>query len=163
MKELILFLIFNAIIGFFSDIILNIISKHDIYKPITTLIPYFVNKTMVQAAFYALLTVVLIVGIISIVFNMIFNKFLPETQKEYIIFLILTFIVGYIGDIVIYKLNIFPKLKTYYDVVGKGLWGGLAIVFSVGISLFGLYIFNNYINSNNKFSNIINQFVSMHI
>lgn len=163
MKELILFLIFNAIVGFFSDIILNIISKHDIYKPITTLRPYFEDKTMFQAAFYALLTVVLIVGIISIVFNMIFNKFLPETQKEYIIFLILTFIVGYIGDIVIYKLNIFPKLKTYYDVVGKGLWGGLAIVFSVGISLFGLYIFNNYINSNDKFSNIINYLISMHI
>ena len=142
MKELILFLIFNAIIGFFSDIILNIISKYDIYKPITTLRPYFEDKTMFQAAFYALLTVVIIVGIISIVFNMIFNKFLPVTQKEYIIFLILTFIVGYIGDIVIYKLNIFPKLKTYYDVVGKGLWGGLAILFSVIVSFIILYLYH---------------------
>ena len=30
-----LFLIFNAIVGFFSDIILNIMAKHDIYKPIS--------------------------------------------------------------------------------------------------------------------------------
>ena len=142
MKELLLFFIFNAIIGFFSDIILNIISKYDIYKPITTLRPYFEDKTMFQAAFYALLTVVIIVGIISVVFNMIFNKFLPETHKEYIIFLILTFIVGYIGDIVIYKLNIFPKLKTYYDVVGKGLWGGLAIVFSVIVAFILLYLYH---------------------
>ena len=73
---------------------------------------------------------------------MIFNKFLPETHKEYIIFLILTFIVGYIGDIVIYKLNIFPKLKTYYDVVGKGLWGGLAIVFSVIVAFILLYLYH---------------------
>ena len=43
-----LFLIFNALVGFFSDIILNIIAKHDIYKPISTLRPYFENKTTFQ-------------------------------------------------------------------------------------------------------------------
>lgn len=139
-----LFLVFNALIGFFSDIVLNIIAKHDIYKPITTLRPYFENKTMFQAAFYALLTVVIIVGIIMKLFQLFYNKYLPETKKEYVIYFILTFIVGYIGDIVIYKLNIFPRLKTYYRVVGKGLWGSLAILFSVVLSLIGLYIINNH-------------------
>lgn len=151
-----LFLIFNAIVGFFSDIILNIIVKHDIYKPISTLKPYFENKSTFQAAFYALLTVVIIVGIIMKIFQIFYNKYLPESRNEYIVYLVITFIVGYIGDIVIYKLNIFPKLKTYYKVVGKGLWGALAILFSVIVSLVGLYIINNYNDLYDKFSNIIN-------
>lgn len=138
-----LFLVFNALVGFFSDIVLNIIAKHDIYKPITTLRPYFEDKTMFQAAFYALLTVVIIVGIIMKLFQIFYNKYLPETKKEIFIYFILTFIVGYIGDIVIYKLNIFPKLKTYYRVVGKGLWGSLAILFSVVLSLIGIHVYRN--------------------
>ncbi len=138
-----LFLVFNALIGFFSDIVLNIISKHDIYKPVTTLRPYFENKTTFQAAFYALLTVIIIVGIIMKLFQIFYNKYLPETKKEIFIYFILTFIVGYIGDIVIYKLNIFPRLKTYYRVVGKGLWGSLAILFSVGLSLIGIHVYRN--------------------
>ena len=139
-----LFLIFNAIIGFFSDIILNIIAKHDIYKPISTLKPYFENKSAFQAAFYALLTVVIVVGIIMKIFQTFYNKYLPETNREYIIYLVITFIVGYIGDIVIFKMNIFPRLKTYYKIVGKGLWGALAILFSVIVSLICLYIYQNY-------------------
>ena len=138
-----LFLVFNALIGFFIDIVLNIISKHDIYKPVTTLRPYFENKTTFQAAFYALLTVIIIVGIIMKLFQIFYNKYLPETKKEIFIYFILTFIVGYIGDIVIYKLNIFPRLKTYYRVVGKGLWGSLAILFSVGLSLIGIHVYRN--------------------
>jgi len=150
-----LFLVFNALIGFFSDIVLNIIAKHDIYKPVTTLRPYFENKTTFQAAFYALLTVIIIVGIIMKLFHIYYNKYLPETNREYIIYFILTFIIGYVGDILIYKLNIFPRLQKYYKVVGKGLWGALAILFSVALSLIGLHIFNNFDNLNNKLSNII--------
>jgi len=150
-----LFLIFNALVGFFSDIILNIIATHDIYKPITTLKPYFENKTMFKAAFYALLTVVIIVGIVMKIFQIYYNKYLPETNKEYIIYLILSFVIGYIGDILIYKLDIFPRLKTYYKVVGKGLWGAIAILFSVVISFIGLYIFNNFDKLYDKFTNII--------
>jgi|TARA_Y100000389_G_scaffold119011_1_gene116194 hypothetical protein len=150
-----LFLIFNAFVGFFSDIILNIIANSDIYKPITTLKPYFENKTIFQAAFYALLTVVIIVGIIMKIFELFYNKYLPETDEEYIVYFILTFIIGYVGDILIYKLDIFPRLHKYYTVVGKGLWGALAILFSVIVSLSGLYIFHNFNNLYDKFLNII--------
>ena len=89
------------------------------------------------------------------IFEIYYNKYLPETDKEYIIYLILTFIVGYIGDIVIFKLNIFPRLKTYYRVVGKGLWGAIAIVFSVFMSLIYLYIYKNFDKLYDKFTNII--------
>ena len=150
-----LFLIFNALVGFFSDIILNIIATHDIYKPINTLKPYFENKSTFQAAFYALLTVVIIVGIIMKIFEIYYNKYLPETNKEYIIYLILTFVIGYIGDILIYKWDIFPRLQKYYRVVGKGLWGAIAILFSVFMSLIYLYIYKNFDKLYDKFPNKI--------
>ena len=69
---------------------------------------------------------------------------LPENTKETFVYLLLTFVIGYIADILIHKLNIFPKLKLYYKVIGSGLWGGLAILFSVSISLLLLYLYNRY-------------------
>lgn len=148
----ILFLLLNAKIAFVSDIILNILAtknikfleKYSFMNSLKTLKPYFVNKSMFQAAFYALLTVIIIVGIIMKLFQIFYDKYLPETSKEIFIYLVISFIVGYIGDILIYKLNIFPKLQKYYRVVGKGLWGAIAIVFSVFMSLIYLYIYQNY-------------------
>ena len=110
---------------------------------------------MFQAAFYALLTVIIIVGIIMKLFQIFYDKYLPETNREIFIYLVLSFIVGYVGDILIYKLDIFPRLKIYYRVVGKGLWGAIAIVFSVSVSLILLYIINNFDSLKNKFFNII--------
>ena len=138
----ILFLLFNTKIAFFSDILLNILSRH--IKLFYTLKPHFQNKSMFKAAFYALLTVIIIVGIIMKIFQIFYDKYLPETSKEIFIYLVISFIVGFIGDILIYKLNIFPKLQTYYRVVGKGLWGAIAIVFSVFMALVYLYIYKNY-------------------
>ena len=81
----------------------------------------------------------LVVYVICFVYKLLYDKYLPETNRERIVFIILTFIIGYIADILIYHLNIFPKLKLYYKVVGKGLWGGLAITFSVVLSYLILY------------------------
>ena len=147
-----LFLLLNAKIAFVSDILLNllvngnvkILHEYKIYDSLKTLKPYFQNKSMFLAAFYALLTVIIIVGLIMKTFHITHDKYLPESINEYVIFLILTFIIGYIGDIIIYKINIFPKLKQYYRVVGKGLWGALAILFSVIVALIYLYIYRNY-------------------
>ena len=147
-----LFLLFNAKIAFLSDILLNILAtkkikfleRYSFMDSLKTLKPYFENKSMFKAAFYALLTVVIIVGIIMKIFQIFYDKYLPETKREYIIYLVISFVVGYIGDILIYKLDIFPRLKTYYRVVGKGLWGAIAIVFSVFMALIYLYIYKNY-------------------
>ena len=147
-----LFLFFNAKIAFLSDILLNILAtkrikfleKYSIMNSLKTLKPYFVNKSMFKAAFYALLTVIIIVGVIMKIFQIFYDKYLPETSKEIFIYLVISFIVGYIGDILIYKLNIFPRLQTYYRVVGKGLWGAIAIAFSVFMALVYLYIYKNY-------------------
>ena len=159
----ILFLLLNAKIAFLSDIILNILAtkrikfleKYSFMNSLKTLKPYFENKSIFKAAFYALLTVVIIVGIIMKIFQIFYDKYLPESNKEIFIYLVISFIVGYIGDILIYKWDIFPRLKTYYRVVGKGLWGAIAIVFSVFMSLIYLYIYKNFDKLYNKFLNII--------
>jgi len=159
----ILFLLLNAKIAFFSDIILNILAtkkikfleKYSIMDSLKTLKPYFENKSMFKAAFYALLTVIVIVGIIMKIFQICYNKYLPENSKEVFIYLVLSFIVGYVGDILIYKWDIFPRLKTYYRVIGRGLWGAIAIVFSVFMSLIYLYIYKNFDKLYDKFLNII--------
>ena len=147
-----LFLLLNAKIAFVSDILLNllvnsnvkILHEYKIYDSLKTLKPYFQNKSMFLAAFYALLTVIIIVGLIMKTFHITHDKYLPESINEYVIFLVISFLIGYIGDIIIYEINIFPKLKQYYRVVGKGLWGALAILFSVIIALIYLYIYRNY-------------------
>ena len=166
-----LFLLLNAKIAFFSDILLNILAtknikfleKYSIMDSLKTLKPYFLNKSIFQAAFYALLTVIIIVGIIMKIFQIYYDKYLPESNKEIFIYLVISFIVGYIGDILIYKWNIFPRLQTYYRVVGKGLWGAIAIVFSVFMSLIYLYIIHNYDKLYDKLLNIWYHAVSMHI
>ena len=153
----ILFLLLNAKIAFFSDILLNLLAnsnlkilhKYKLYDSLKTLKPYFANKSMFLATFYALLTVIIIVGVIMKIFEIATNKYLPESQYEYLLFIGLSFIIGYLADIFIYKINIFPKLQQYYRVVGKGLWGAIAIVFSVIVALIYLYIYKNYYQSIN--------------
>ena len=142
----ILFLVFNFLIGFFSDIVLNILANQDI-QFLKSLKPYFANKSASKAALYAALTVIIIVGIIMSIFQMTYDKYLPDIDShmhnEIVVYLLITFIIGFIADVVIYKINIFPKLKLYYQKVGKGLWGALAILFSVILSLIGLYLYQN--------------------
>jgi len=140
--EEILFLVFNFLIGFFSDVVLNLLANKDI-QFLSTLKPYFANKSVAKAALYAGLTVIIIVGIIMSIFQLTYNKYLPEKVNEIVVYLLITFIIGFIADVVIYKINIFPKLKLYYQKVGKGLWGALAILFSVILSLIGLYLYQN--------------------
>ena len=129
------FFFINFIVGFISDIILNDLSR----KPATLLFPskiiqslniYFINKSIIQAAIYAGITVVVILIPTVLLFNMYFNVF-----ENKILFTGCSFVVGYIADIIIDKMNIFGNtLKPFYKLAGSGLWGGLAIAFSVIIS-----------------------------
>mgnify|MGYP000727930536 CR=1 FL=1 len=72
-----LFLLLNAKIAFFSDILLNILAtrnigfleKYSFMNSLKTLKPYFENKSPFLAALYALLTVIIIVGIIMKIFQ----------------------------------------------------------------------------------------------
>jgi len=129
-----LFLLLNFFIGFFSDIVLNHLSNYR-FMNLNTLRPYFKHHSTFVAALYAAITVLIVVSVICNLFHIRYKKYLPETRTEYLVFFTVTFVIGFIADIVIHRLNIFPKLKLYYRVVGSGLWGGLAILFSVALSI----------------------------
>ena len=136
------FILINGFVGFFSDMVLNGLSNYKLMN-LNTLRPYFNHHSIVGAATLASITTMVVVYIICFLYKSLYDKYLPETNRERIVFVILTFIIGYIADILIHRLNIFPKLKLYYKLVGGGLWGGLAITFSVILSYLILYNIND--------------------
>jgi len=136
------FILINGVIGFLSDITLNMLSNHNIMS-LYTLRPYFNHHSVIGAASLASITVVIVMYIVCFAYKLLYDKYLPDTNRERIVFFILTFIVGYIADIAIHRLNIFPKLKLYYNELGSGFWGGLAISFSAILSYLILYYIND--------------------
>jgi len=131
----IVFLFLNFCVSFSSDIVLNDLSTH--FNIIKTLQPYFQNESILKCALDAGITVS-----IGIIITMFFSYFLfgflsPNTFVQLIYFCIIGFLIGYILDILIYKLHIFGnRLDTYYKAFGAGLWGAIAFVFSIIISYF---------------------------
>ena len=129
-----LFIIVNFLVGFFSDIFLNIISYRTSY--LQSLKKYFNNLSVIRAGIYAGLTI--ISGLIPtiLIYKIFTNKYVPTTYNDLLYFVIITFIVGYIYDIFLERINAFPDLDEYYKIYGSGLWGALAFVFSVIVSFF---------------------------
>lgn len=125
------FIFINFIVGFISDIVLNDLSKSSyINSPIIkSLQPYFEKKLIIEAGFYAGLTVVL-----SLIPILILHKYLLPILNisELLLLIILGFIIGCLVDILIEKIDIFGStLHIYYKLAGSGFYGGLAIVFSI--------------------------------
>ena len=132
------FLVLNGIIGFFSDIALNILSNYN-FMNLNTLLPYFENKSMLSPAIYASIITFILVLISVNIYKIIFNKW-PTNDFMYLA--IIAFIVGYIADVIADKLNTFPGMRLYYDTVGSGVWGALSILLSVVLSYYILYYYN---------------------
>jgi len=115
-------LIINFVIGFISDIVLNVLSRYKVTQILSSLLPYFKENGILKSAILAGITTYISAYITLVVFG----------QS-----IIGAFVVGYILDIVIDKYNIFgDSLKPYYKTAGSGLWGGIAIMFAMIISLF---------------------------
>ena len=132
------FLILNAIIGFLSDITLNILSNYN-FMNFNTLRPYFKNRSMLYLAIYASIITFTLVLICINIYKIMFNKL---SHNKFIYLAIIAFIVGYIADVIADKLNTFPGMRLFYDTVGSGVWGGISILFSVVLSYFILYYYN---------------------
>ena len=137
---MLLFIIINFIISAFSDIILNFLSKsstakYNNLKIIMSLKPYFKNKSIIQSAIYAGITIVIALLIVMLISKSIFNFYVPKNNNDLLKFIAIAFPLGYIADIFIDKFKIFGnELDLYYKVAGAGLWGALAFVFSIIIS-----------------------------
>ena len=136
--NIIIFIIVNFFVGFFSDIFLNVISSNTKY--LQSLRKYFNNLSVTRAAIYAGLTIVSALIPTMLIYKILTNKYVPKSNKDLIYFVILTFIIGYVYDILIEQYNVFPDLDEYYRLYGAGFWGAFAFVFSVVIS----YLFLKY-------------------
>ena len=136
----ILFIIIVFIVSALSDILLNLLSKNQLtkeynFKIILSLKPYFKNKSMIQSAVYAGITIIFALLINMFISKTIFGFYVPHNNNELIKFLIIAFPLGYVIDILIDKFKIFgSSLNLYYKAAGAGLWGALAFVFSIIIS-----------------------------
>jgi len=141
MKAL-LFIIIVFIVSALSDVLLNLLSRNSLtkeynFKIILSLKPYFKNKSMIQSAVYAGITIIVALLINMLISKNIFGFYVPRNNNELIKFLSIAFPLGYIIDILIDKLKIFgSSLDLYYKAAGAGLWGALAFVFSIIISYY---------------------------
>lgn len=142
----VLFIIINFCVAYVSDNVLNDLSKYSKIKAFRSLSPYFKKKSIVGAGIYAGLTVAVATILLMILYNMIFNTYLPNansfkysssTFMVYFISFIIAYFIGYAMDVFIYKMNIFDNLQTFYKEVGAGNGGALSFIFSLTLS-FGL-------------------------
>ena len=134
----VLFIIINFCVSYVSDNVLNDLSKYTPYKALTSLAPYFKNKSIVVAGIYAGLTVVF-ATILLLLFNRLFlNTYFPESRSEFIIIIFAAYVIGYALDVFIYKMNIFDDLQLFYKTVGAGNGGALSFLFSLVISFMSL-------------------------
>ena len=140
--RLVIFTIVNFFIGFLSDIILNVTNI------VPSLKTYFEHRSILWSAFCAGLTIIFALFITYFISYNIFHFTMPVTINQLIRFTILTFVMGFIIDILIFKLNIFGKdMAIYYKKLGAGFWGAVAFSFSVVISYFIENIIHKFINN----------------
>ena len=126
-----LFIIINFFVGFFSDIVLNITNI------VTSLKPYFTNKTMIESAIYAGITIVIALLVTMFFSEILFHFTVPNNIQELMKFSVLAFFIGYISDYFIYYMHVFGnRLDLYYKTLGIGFWGAMAFLFSILISYF---------------------------
>ncbi len=142
----IFFVVINFCVAYVSDNILNDLSKQSKIKAFKSLSPYFKKKSIVGAGIYAGLTIAVATILLMILYNTIFNSYLPNTSSfkyssstfmAYFVFFIIAYFIGYALDVFIYKMNVFDGLQTFYNEVGAGNGGALSFLFSLTLS-FGL-------------------------
>ena len=143
-----LFIILNFVVSFISDLILNDLSFRKILDTklivIQALNHYFKDKSIVITAFMAGLTIVLSLFFTTFLSKILFNFYIPNNINNLLKFNILSFILGYIIDVIIDKTKLFGKsLDPYYKVAGSGFWGAVAYLFSINVSyMLGFIICN---------------------
>lgn len=143
--KLTLFIFLNFCVAFISDVILRFLSTQNINPIITSLKPYFKNKSIMYAGFLAGLTIVSALLISLSVSYLCFGFIIPSSYNEMIYFLLISFILGYIIDYLIYKWQLFGEsLNQYYKLAGAGFWGASAFLFSIIISYILLYLIDKY-------------------
>jgi hypothetical protein len=122
------------IISFLSDYVLRYATENSILN--TRLDQYFANYTPFGSAFIAGYIIVIALLISSLASTCIFNYFVPHNKKQLLQYCAIAFVVGYIADVYIMCMNIYPDLKPYYEAFSAGLIGSITLIFVVILSYF---------------------------
>ena len=102
------FILLNFIVGTISDIILNDLSRSSINnKIIKSLEPYFLSNSIIEAGIYAGITVIAVIIPVIYTTKYLFNYKVPTTNKQILYTFLVSFVLGFIADILIDKLQIF--------------------------------------------------------
>ena len=131
------FILVVFIVSIVADITLNDLSRKPLSRYVSSPIilalrPYFDEKSILVAGIYAGITVVLALVVSMLVSKYTLKTLVPRDWRELTIFMIISFPIGYLFDVIIAKLNIFgDSLQPYYKATSPGLWG--AIAFEVAI------------------------------
>jgi hypothetical protein len=146
LQYIIYFSIIIFFISFFSDFILNILSRitdtNSIFYSniIVSLLPYFTSKHPFYAGFLAGITILFAFFLLLFLSKFLFGFYIPSIKNifniDIINYLVLAFVLGYGIDVMIEKTDLFGSgLHAYYKVAGSGLWGSLAFVFAILITI----------------------------
>lgn len=136
----ILFIIINFCVSYVSDTVLNDLSKYTHVKAFTSLAPYFKSKPIVTAGIYAGITISLATILLLLFTRQFLNTYLPTTNSEFAATILIAYVIGYLLDVFIYKMNIFDNLEPFYKIVGAGNGGTLSFIFSLVVSFITLYV-----------------------
>jgi hypothetical protein len=150
MKSIIKIVLLYFFIGFISDLVLNYLSRQS-YAPksVKVLKLYFDRKNIKSdslrhfiSAINAGLTIVVALFITMIISKLFLGFIHPTNISELWRFILLAFIIGYIIDIIIFKIQLFgDTLNPYYKSAGAGLWGAIAFIFSILTTYILVYYF----------------------
>ena len=140
LRVAVLFVIINFCVSYVSDNVLNDLSKYTPYKAFTSLAPYFKNKSIVVAGIYAGITVAFATTLLLLFTRFFLNTYLPVTNSDFALTILIAYIIGYALDVFIYKMNLFDNLEPFYKIVGAGNGGALSFLFSLVISFITLHV-----------------------
>ena len=135
------FILLNFIVGFFSDLGLNILSRIKYSPPsIRALYSYFKHyDSPTLTAVYAGLTVIVVLILTMLASYTLLGFATPKNKKQLLELTLLSIPFGYFADIIIYKYHIFGNhLDPFYKIAGAGFWGALSLIFSIVVSYFFL-------------------------
>jgi hypothetical protein len=136
-KSIVQFYIVIFVVSFISDIILNDLSKTNFSEIITTIKPYFANKTIVESGVYAGLTIISALIPTMFTFRLFLGKgkWVPHTIRGLITMLVIAYPIGYIYDMLIDKFQVFGNdLDVYYKKAGAGFWGAVSFEFAIFVT-----------------------------
>lgn len=124
--------LFNGITAAVADVALNDISRANNFAKLR---PYFEHKSILQAAGYAGLTVMVGAAAVLLTTQLLLGYTTPRQWTEVLLTLGVSFGIGVGMDVLIRRFHVFSGLDAYYNTYGAGVWGGASLVVSMAVAL----------------------------